>query len=183
MKKRAKALLGLVIVGGAITAIVAVAKGAAAAPSALTITLYDQYGNIIKTNSRAMSLGAAPGAASEGDVISIGLGVTNTSYQMLGGVRTPVAASLPVRIAASAGGITLIPSTERVFSFGAGASLAIDKFSWGVLQFTLPVGAGGTTGTVSAQLLDPAGNVLNSGQVSFAIASAPIVYGGTIIFA
>ena len=184
MKKGAKVLLGLGVFGGAIAGIVALAKRAAAAPGdALTITLYDQYGNIIKTNSRAMSLGAAPVTATEGDVISIGLGATNTSYQMLGGVQTPVAASLTVRIAASAGGITLIPSTQRVFSFGAGASLAIDKSSWSVLQFTLPIGAGGFTGTVSAQLLDPALNILASGQVSFAIARAPIVYGGTIVFA
>ncbi len=181
MKKGAKVLLGLGVFGGAIAAVVAMAKGALAAPSALTITLYDEYGNIIKTNSRAMSLGAAPVTATEGDIISLGLGVTNTSYQMLGGVRTPVAASLAVRIAASAGGVTLIPSTERVFSFGAGQSLNIDKLAWSVLQFTLPIGAGGFTGTVSAQLLDPAVNILASGQVSFAIAGAPIVYGGTIV--
>ncbi len=189
MNKGKKWLIGGGILAAVMGVVAAVAKATGATAEAapglggLTITLYDQYGNVIATSGAVQhAVAAAPVAATEGDTISIGLSATNTSYQMLGGVKTPVAADLTLVIVANAGSVPLIAPTRKALSFGPGASMAVDKFTWSALQFTIPVGSGGQTGMVSAQLLDPNGVVQASGQVSFAIAVAPIIYGGTISF-
>jgi hypothetical protein len=192
MKKGEKAVIAVAVSGIVVAAIAMAVSGSKAKAAGgggnnggISIILYDQNGNIIGSAAELAvpgAYGAVVSSATEGDTISMVIGATNTSYQEIGGVNTPIAAALTLKISGSAGVIALIPVTSKVYNFGAGQSLPIDKSSWGALQFIIPVGTGGMTGTITVSLLDPVGNTLASGQASLPINHAPIIYGGTVNF-
>lgn len=143
------------------------------------ITLYDQYGNVIAQSGLAS---LAIGQVTEGSPVSAVIGLTNTSYQVINGVNTPVAATLTIKFAASTPSTTLVAQQSKSYSLTAGQIISISSSGWSALSFTPPVGTGGSVGTVTATLLDPNGVVLNTATATFNIAAAPIIYGGSISF-
>lgn len=149
----------------------------------LSLELYDQYGHRIAGNSEG--IGLLPASVVEGTVLSAVLRVANSSIQRTGAGDVPIAANMWLSFTAYAAGapgeaqIIWAPFAEKQFLFAAGETKTITATEWPALRFTVSLGA---NGTVVAVLRDPNKVTLNSAVVSLTITTAPIIYGGTIIF-
>ena len=104
MKKGEKAVIAVAVSGIVVAAIAMAVSGSKAKAAGgggnnggISIILYDQNGNIIGSAAELAvpgAYGAVVSSATEGDTISMVIGATNTSYQEIGGVNTPIAAAL-----------------------------------------------------------------------------------------
>lgn len=135
----------------------------AAEGATIKIELFDAEGQPLTSSS--------PVELTEGESYTVRLTVTNLSTK----AGAPWEATLNIGILAGTAYTTLIPFQARNEYFAPGQTRTFDY------GMAVPLGSGGESGDIIADVLDPAGIKLAGAIEHFTILTVKIIYGATIV--